>query len=40
MSTVTVPRADLTTEEVATVLRDRLGHGYNALASSPGWSAR
>ena len=31
MSTVTVPRADLTTEEVATVLRDRLGHGYNVL---------
>jgi hypothetical protein len=31
MSTVTVPRADLTTEEVATVLRDGLGAGYNVL---------
>jgi hypothetical protein len=31
MPTVTVPRADLTTEEVATVLRDGLGAGYNVL---------
>jgi hypothetical protein len=31
MSTVTVPRADLTTAEVATVLRDGLGAGYNVL---------
>jgi hypothetical protein len=31
MYTVTVPRADLTTEEVATVLRDGLGAGYNVL---------
>jgi hypothetical protein len=29
--TVTVPRADLTTEEVVTVLRDGLGEGYNVL---------
>jgi len=32
MSTVTVPRADLTTEEVAAALRDGLGYGYNVLA--------
>jgi hypothetical protein len=31
MSTVTVPRADLTTEELVTVLRDGLGAGYNVL---------
>ena len=31
MPTVTVPRTDLTTEEVATVLRDGLGAGYNVL---------
>jgi hypothetical protein len=31
MSTVTVPRADLTTEEVVTVLRDGLGASYNVL---------
>lgn len=31
MSTVTVPRADLTTAEVVTVLRDGLGAGYNVL---------
>jgi hypothetical protein len=31
MPTVTVPRADLTTEEVVTVLRDGLGAGYNVL---------
>jgi hypothetical protein len=31
MSTVTVSRADLTTEEVVTVLRDGLGAGYNVL---------
>jgi hypothetical protein len=31
MPTVTVPRDDLTTEEVATVLRDGLGDGYNVL---------
>jgi hypothetical protein len=31
MSTVTVPRADLTTEEVLAVLRDGLGAGYNVL---------
>jgi hypothetical protein len=31
MSTVTVPRADLTTEEVVAVLRDGLGAGYNVL---------
>jgi hypothetical protein len=31
MSTVTVPRRDLTTEEVVTVLRDGLGARYNVL---------
>jgi hypothetical protein len=31
MSTVTVNRADLTTAEVVTVLRDGLGDGYNVL---------
>jgi hypothetical protein len=31
MYTVTVPRADLTTEEVVTALRDGLGAGYNVL---------
>ena len=31
MPTVTVPRPDLTTEEVAQVLRDGLGDGYNVL---------
>jgi hypothetical protein len=31
MSKITVPRADLTTEQVAMVLRDRLGPGYNVL---------
>jgi hypothetical protein len=31
MSTITVPRADLTTEEVVAVLRDGLGAGYNVL---------
>jgi hypothetical protein len=31
MSTVTVTRANLTTEEVVTVLRDGLGAGYNVL---------
>ena len=31
MPTVTVPRDDLSTEEVATVLRDGLGEGYNVL---------
>lgn len=29
--TITVPRADLTTEEVVTVLRDGLGEGYSVL---------
>jgi hypothetical protein len=29
--TVTVPRADLTTEEVVSALRDGLGDGYNVL---------
>ena len=37
MSTVTVPRADLTTEEVVTVLRDGLGPDYNVL---PGMAMR
>ena len=31
MPTFTVPRADLSTEEVVTVLRDGLGAGYNVL---------
>jgi hypothetical protein len=31
MPTVTVPRADLTTEEVVKVLHDGLGDGYNVL---------
>jgi hypothetical protein len=31
MPTVTVPRADLTTEEVCQVLRDGLGDRYNVL---------
>jgi hypothetical protein len=31
MSTVTVSRSELTTEEVVTVLRDGLGAGYNVL---------
>jgi hypothetical protein len=42
MPTVTVPRADLTTEEVASVLRDGLGADYNVLPgmemSRPAWS--
>jgi len=31
MPTVTVPRADLTTEEVVSALKDGLGDGYNVL---------
>ncbi len=31
MPTVTVPRADLSTEEVAAILRDGLGADYNIL---------
>jgi hypothetical protein len=31
MSTVTVPRADLSTEEVVTALRNGLGETYNVL---------
>jgi hypothetical protein len=31
MLTVTVPRADLTTDEVVTALRNGLGAGYNVL---------
>jgi hypothetical protein len=31
MSTVTVPRADLSTEEVVTALRSGLGENYNVL---------
>jgi hypothetical protein len=31
MPTVTIPRADLTTDEVVAVLRDGLGTGYNVL---------
>ena len=31
MPTVTVPRADVTTEEVVTVLRNGLGASYNVL---------
>jgi hypothetical protein len=31
MSTLTVPRPDLTTEEVVRVLRDGLGENYNVL---------
>jgi hypothetical protein len=31
MSTVTVPRPDLSTEEVVRVLRDGLGENYNVL---------
>jgi acyl-[acyl carrier protein]--UDP-N-acetylglucosamine O-acyltransferase len=31
MSTITVPRANLTTDEVVTALRDRLGENYNVL---------
>jgi len=31
MPTVTVPRTDLSTEEMVTVLRDGLGAGYNVL---------
>jgi hypothetical protein len=31
MPTITVPQADLTTEEVCKVLRDGLGAGYNVL---------
>jgi hypothetical protein len=31
MPTVTVPRADLSTEEVVSALRDGLGDGYNVL---------
>jgi hypothetical protein len=31
MPTVTVPRTDLSTEEMVTVLRDGLGAGYDAL---------
>jgi hypothetical protein len=42
MPTVTVPRADVTTEEVATVLREGLGDGYNVLPGMamgrPAWS--
>jgi hypothetical protein len=37
MATVTVPRADLTTAEVVTVLRDGLGPDYNVL---PGMAMR
>jgi hypothetical protein len=37
MSTVTVRRADLTTEEVAVTLRDGLGPDYNVL---PGMAMR
>jgi hypothetical protein len=37
MSTVTVTRADLTTAEVVTALRDGLGAGYNVL---PGMAIR
>jgi hypothetical protein len=37
MSTVTVSRTDLTTEEVVTVLRTGLGVGYNVL---PGMTIR
>jgi hypothetical protein len=36
MSTITVPRPDLSTEEVVKVLRDGLGDGYNVL---PGMTA-
>jgi hypothetical protein len=32
MPTVTAARADLTTEEVVSILRDGLGAGYNVLA--------
>lgn len=32
MLTITVPRTDLTTDEVVTVLRDGLGAGYHVLA--------
>jgi hypothetical protein len=42
MSTVTVPRVDLTAEEVSRVLRDGLGDGYNVLPgmvmSRPAWA--
>jgi hypothetical protein len=42
MPTVTVPRADLTTEEVVAALRDGLGDGYNVLPGMamgrPAWS--
>jgi hypothetical protein len=31
MSTLTIPLADLSTEEVVTVLRDGLGENYNVL---------
>ena len=31
MPTVTIPRPDLTTEEVVTLLRNGLGAGYNVL---------
>ena len=31
MPTVTVPRADVTTEEVVTALKEGLGDGYNVL---------
>ena len=37
MATVTVPRADLTTEEVVRVLHDGLGPDYNVL---PGMAMR
>jgi hypothetical protein len=37
MPTVTVPRANLTTDEVVTVLRDGLGPDYNVL---PGMAMR
>ena len=37
MPTVTVPRTDLSTEEMVTVLRDGLGAGYNVL---PGMTSR
>jgi hypothetical protein len=37
MATVTVPRADLTSAEVVTVLRDGLGPDYNVL---PGMAMR
>jgi hypothetical protein len=42
MPTVTVPRADLTTEEVSQVLRDGLGADYNVrpgmVMGRPAWA--